>query len=169
MRKLLGFSIRLTSQRNEWAVKWCTFARSGITHVAATVDVQSHKFVPHWVVSATVDVQRRHTRDALTLRILCHCRLCNSRCSETVDGGVGGKWSWNVCILTWRNRVWFLSYVQWGSSLTLGPSYWLIKEAIKGPIKGMVTPEALLFDAAENWLLQSFSIPFGCVRPLVTY
>ena len=35
--------------------------RSGITHVAATVDVQSHKFVPHWVVSATVDVQRRQT------------------------------------------------------------------------------------------------------------
>ena len=29
--------------------------------MAATVDVQSHKFVPHWVVSATVDVQRRQT------------------------------------------------------------------------------------------------------------
>ena len=54
-------SIRLTSQINEGALKWCTFARSGITHVAATLDVQSHKFVPHWVVSATEDVQRRQT------------------------------------------------------------------------------------------------------------
>ena len=29
--------------------------------MAATVDVQSHEFLPHWVVSATVDVQRRQT------------------------------------------------------------------------------------------------------------
>ena len=45
----LAYSLRVSTKQ------------TGITHVAATVDVQSHEFLPHWVVSTTVDVQRRQT------------------------------------------------------------------------------------------------------------
>ena len=67
-----------------------TFASSAITNVAATVDVQSHLFLLHWVVSATVDVQRRRMvwSEELDHGTFIVTPFCGLVISESYEGAV---------------------------------------------------------------------------------